>query len=165
MKAAGRIRSLPLDKRVLCAWLISFAVVCPLLSLMDLRYGRQLSNWWYLLFSAGLWLLWLLLFRARRAAAAGVAAVLLVCAALYFAALPPYTYRQAISLLEQQYPDQVFSPAPAGSSALAPHYDQGRRDYERYVVLAGGQQYYYFDQFTGESGRITTAPASHSGTA
>lgn len=116
MKAAGRARSLPLDKRVFCAWLISFAVVCPLLSLMDLRYGRQLSNWWYLLFSAGLFLLWLLVFRARRAATAGVAAALLVCAALYFAALPPYTYRQAISLLEQQYPNQVFSPAPAGSS-------------------------------------------------
>ena len=127
---------------------------------MDLRYDRQISNAWYILFSVGLFLLWFLVFQRYKWAALGILAALLVCAALYLVSLPPYTYQQAIRQLEQQYQDTVFSAAPAGSSSLAPHYHQGQWDYDRYVVMGSGECY-YFDQFTGEFGRITTSPSSH----
>ena len=71
----------------------SLICILLLLSLNDRRYGTQIDNIWYIIFSV---LLWMLFQSARKKAKIVVVALLaanLILLILYVRLLPPFTYK------------------------------------------------------------------------
>lgn len=134
----------------------SLICILLLLSLNDRRYGTQIDNIWYIIFSV---LLWMLFQSARKKAKIVVVALLaanLILLILYVRLLPPFTYKAALRELSSQYPEVMLpSSWDRKNQSLAPYYEMGKLKYYRYVFEYKGQ-YLYFDQYTGSYGEVVT---------
>ena len=101
----------------------SLICILLLLSLNDRRYGTQIDNIWYIIFSV---LLWILFQSARKKAKIVVVALLaanLILLILYVRLLPPFTYKAALRELSSQYPEIMLpSSWDRKNQSLAPYY-------------------------------------------
>lgn len=84
---------------------------------------------------------------------AGAGIVLIVT---YVLRLPKFTYQEAVYALQEAYEQVQFSAnIEKKTQMLAPHVEQNNVRYYCYIVEGNGENY-YFDQYTGEYGRVTT---------
>ena len=83
---------------------------------------------------------------------------LIVLLVTYVLMLPKFTYQEAVYALQEAYEQVQFSAnINKKNQMLAPHVEQGNVRYYCYIVEGNGENY-YFDQYTGEYGRVTTNP-------
>lgn len=82
----------------------------------------------------------------------------IVLAVLYVISLPEFTYNEAVCKLQEYYRQENFTPElDKAKQMLAPHVENGEVTYYCYVVETNGT-YYYFDQYDGSHGIVTTNP-------
>ncbi len=145
-------------KFIVFAYGLSVIIVTILLGVNDSRYAAQLSNGWYILFSLCLLGLWWFVGRKKKKFILIFVAVIVLLSLTYCLRLPPYTYKEAVGALQIHYKQEVFSTSlDTQYQSLAPHIEDGKVKYYCYIVKSD-DGYFYFDQYTGAYGKITTEP-------
>lgn len=135
---------------VVVAWL--------LLAVNDLHYGTHLSWIWYGLCSVGIAALWWCIYRGRKLDSGVCLLFLLAVLAVYFYLLPPISFAEGVTILERQYSQDISGHPNSSIQSLAPGVGSDGSVYYRYV-MEGEDGLYFFDQYTGAFGQITTDPS------
>lgn len=151
-------RRLILKRRNLLFGLFYLLVIVILFCINHFWYAGHLSIIWTLSFALCLYLTWHFGKKRKK-----VSMLISICLAVvviigYIVSLPNYTYIEAVNILQNYYSKETFIATPnTKNQALAPKIENKEIKYYCYILEANGK-HYYFDQYTGVFGEVTTDP-------
>ena len=147
-----------MKSKVWAGYLIATLICTALLVINDRRYAGHISGFWYFAFSGCLFVMCLFIEQHRKYLITLSSGVLVVLLVAYLYTLPPFTYESAVECLQKHYTEESFFSSPVQKNqALAPHIKDGEIMYYRYIAESSEKQF-FFDQYTGDYGEVTTAP-------
>lgn len=138
--------------------LLYLLVIVVLFCINYFCYANHLSLIWTLSIVLCLYFVWYFWKKRKKFLTIISACIAVVLFIGYIISLPNYTYTEAVNALQNYYSTETFVTTPNTKyQALAPKMENKEIKYYCYIVEANGK-HYYFDQYTGDFGEVTTDP-------